>query len=176
MKRFAIALLAAVVFLPPLSAAPVLYSLGFTGPDPLPTAGAFLYDPATGFSNFTVGWAGVTFDLTASANAPSVMTPGLCPASASDHAYGFLIMTQGVTGCDAQYGWAAFSVGGALFSFLVANTYGQEFIGAMSADLANGIYMVQGSWTATAVPEPATWAAVLLGAAALAVRAFRRAR
>jgi hypothetical protein len=48
------------------------YDISFTGSSPLPTSGSFTYDSTNpNFSNFTVVWDGISFDLTASANNPA---------------------------------------------------------------------------------------------------------
>jgi len=55
-------------------AEPIQYTLGFTDDSGVsPTAGSFTYDPATNtFTNFTVTWDGVVWNLTASANSPII--------------------------------------------------------------------------------------------------------
>jgi hypothetical protein len=52
-------------------AAPISYTIDFTGGTPLPTSGSFKYDPTTpNFTDFLVQWNGVLYDLTNLANAP----------------------------------------------------------------------------------------------------------
>src|SRR5665213_2302814 len=52
------------------------YDVDFLGDGTLPTQGSFTYDSVVpSFSNFTVTWNGVLFDLTASANAPMLNPP-----------------------------------------------------------------------------------------------------
>ena len=50
------------------------YNITFTGGSPNPTMGSFTYDSTNPqFSNYTVIWDGITFDLTSSANSPTII-------------------------------------------------------------------------------------------------------
>src|SRR5579862_2814316 len=62
----------------PVMASPISYTMGFTLQNGIaPTAGSFIYDPATGtFSSFTVTWDGDVWNLTSSANNPTISSPG----------------------------------------------------------------------------------------------------
>ena len=65
------------------SAGPILYNINFTTASGIaPTSGSFLYDDAAAnpFASFLVVWNGMSFDLTASANHPTV-TNGCDPAT-----------------------------------------------------------------------------------------------
>jgi hypothetical protein len=75
---------------------------------PAPT-GSFTYDSTVpGFTNFLVTWDGNTYDLTASANSPTLHQSG-CTGEASTPAFGFAIISQALTGCSGpvNYGWQA---------------------------------------------------------------------
>lgn len=140
-----------------------------------------------GFSDFFVSWNGVTFDLTAAANAPTLaQDPATgCDSAASDHAYGFLFISQTATGCDApaQYAWSGLHFGGsaAQFFFILSVTNGasapQDTIGAMvtsDVPLTPSMDFGSGGWTVSAVPEPSTLALGLI--AVLFLAAVRRPR
>jgi hypothetical protein len=80
------------------------YTINFTGSSILPTSGSFTYDSAMpGLSNFIVVWDGFTFNLTSSANNPTVVPPlpGCVPAGAGP-AESFALLS----GC-ASGTWAA---------------------------------------------------------------------
>ncbi len=52
------------------------YDITFSGTGLNPTAGSFTYDSTNpSFSDFTVTWDGILFNLTAAANAPSITAP-----------------------------------------------------------------------------------------------------
>jgi len=71
----------------PVSASVMHYNVSFAGDGSrvsiLPTAGSFDYDAAhPTFSNFIVVWNGVPFDLTSSANSPSIFgSPTTCTST-----------------------------------------------------------------------------------------------
>ena len=65
----------ATIFAPAAIAGPIQYTITFTATSgPAPTAGSFSYDSSqqlgSPFSSFLVTWDSITFDVTASANAP----------------------------------------------------------------------------------------------------------
>jgi hypothetical protein len=86
-------------FLTPAAAERMHYKIAFALGQP--TGGSFDYDPGQGtvtnpdpnpFSNFKVHWNGRVYDLTASANAPSVTaTPTSCPLTSA--ALSFALLT-----------------------------------------------------------------------------------
>src|SRR5581483_316518 len=82
----------------------IVFNIKYGGPTP---TGSFVYDPATGFSNFIVQWNGLTYNLTAPANNPiangSVTTA--C-SGVSGPALGWAIMSQTVSGCASLNNYA----------------------------------------------------------------------
>src|SRR5690242_5091127 len=67
------AVVLASCFAPGVSADIITYNIIFTATEgPVPTAGSFTYNSTTpGFTNFTVTYNGVVFDLTDNANNPN---------------------------------------------------------------------------------------------------------
>src|SRR5215831_7688655 len=71
----------------PVTASVMHYNISFAGVADLvsilPTAGSFDYDAAhPTFTNFVVVWNGVPFDLTSSANSPSIFgSPTTCTST-----------------------------------------------------------------------------------------------
>jgi hypothetical protein len=88
--------LAAVFAAAPLAAAPTHYDFSFTlaSGSIAPTSGVFDYDSSTQvFTDFVVRWNGLTFDLTAAANAPIVLGtiyPAQCGVTGAALAFAFL--------------------------------------------------------------------------------------
>jgi hypothetical protein len=109
------------------------YTINFTTTStlgsPLPVAGGFFtYDSSNPkFSNFLVNWNGEVYDLTAAANAPAIGGSG-CTGEAATPAFGFMIMSQTLTGCaqtqTANYLWVGILSAGPSppdsFTFVVA--------------------------------------------------------
>ncbi len=91
---FIAAILIAAAGAPASLAAPVTYGINFTATEGMaPEAGSFTYDAATElFSNFTVNWGGEIFDLTASANAPSIVGTVACVHGLSGAAATFTLL------------------------------------------------------------------------------------
>jgi hypothetical protein len=91
-----IALLAFIGALPAYSQT-AHYAIEFTSTSTgAPTAtGSFDYDNTTSlFSNFTVVWDSITYDLTDDANAPSTTTPLFCTGGYTGAAASFYFLTQ----------------------------------------------------------------------------------
>ena len=186
MKRLFVALISIGCCCLPAAGSEVTYHVGFTGGSVMSTAvpsGSFAYDPSAGFSDFFVNWDGVTFDLTSAANAPGLATdpPTGCTSAASDHAYGFLLMSQTAAGCTvpAQYAWSGmyFGEAGAQFTFILNVTSGlsvaQDEISAMVFSAVPESPMMDfggGGWeiTEAGVPEPSTLAMGVAAALGLA--------
>ena len=94
MKHIGVGLLAAAIFVTPLVAGPVTYTVNLPGNSPAGSSGQFTYD-GTMFTNFIVDWNGNAFDLTPSANNPTLVNAGAtCLAGYSGPQFGFAIMTQ----------------------------------------------------------------------------------
>ena len=125
------------------ASASTLYNITFAkdngaGPD---ASGSFTYDVTTGFSNFIVVWSGFPFDLTASANAPTLGGGNShCAGRASTAAYSFFMLQQSTTGCDSGtfYFWQGNEFGTtAQFNFS-QSVSGDEII-KVSSNIGNGI-------------------------------------
>jgi hypothetical protein len=85
-----IALVFAAIGAPNAHADVTEYTINFTGGSPNPTSGSFDFDnnPAdlTPFSDFTVVWEGLTFDLTSAANSAFVYGVPPCISAAGAQA------------------------------------------------------------------------------------------
>lgn len=158
---------------------------------PSPVSGSFTFDSTIPqFSNFLVSWDGVTFDLTAAANAP--LTPPLgspstgCTGESSTPAYGFVLMSQTAAGCNGAtvYAWRGDKNTGATtaeFRFGLLTAAPTGLITGFDAIHACGPAgclapgpedNAHGTWLITPVPEPAS--ALLFAAGLLALRSARR--
>jgi hypothetical protein len=126
-----------------------------TSGSPAPVSGDFYWD-GTSFSNFLVTWNGVTFDLTSSANAPTINVGSGCAGAASTPAYGFLMMSENCPG--ASYGWTAQSL--PFVSFFSFGENGNMIFGpgAISATAS-----ASGTWNIAQMPEPGTLGMLGLG-------------
>lgn len=148
-----------------------------------PSAGSFTYDGST-FTNFTVTWEGLTFDLTAAANAPFIDGEG-CDSEASNPQFGFVLMSQAATNCASN---SAYSWGGndlppssgnqtAFFFTLQNGLSAQDTIqsGGQAGNTVDTQVQASGTWTITAeTPEPASFGLVLLGTLAVGLRRYSR--
>jgi len=164
------------------------YAITFTldpGYTPLPASGSFTYDSTNPqFSNFLVSWAGVTFDLTAVANAPHVTGLSGCTGEASTPSFGFTIISQSASGCSSPVGyyWAGLFLDGGYgeFAFGLYNSVSGSsedfFTGvppftAHSDSTATGVWSISPTSTVT-TPEPSAF--VLLGLGMFALPGIRR--
>ncbi len=178
MRRLTLLFLTLVTCSAPIWAAATTYDINFTltSGTPAPTAGSFTYDPAVGFSNFTVDWNGLTFDLTAAANTilvDSFVGTG-CDSESSTPQYAFLVLTKDLTGCSPTYTWAAggSSGGGLTFVFGVSDGPGSDTFRTTDPYPPDGGLFVEGDWSLTEVqastPEPTSLALTFLAGLALA--------
>lgn len=147
----------------PMLGAPIDYTMAFTGgyygfsgpliPD-APQSGSFTYDPASGFSNFVVLWQGLSFDLTAAANATPVTE---FAALTTNNQWG------------AVESFPIFSLPGTLILNIGPFAGGPD-ISATAQFPGSGIggaIAISGTYTLTAAPEPDTLKTLSLGALAL---------
>jgi hypothetical protein len=98
MKNLTALLLVAAM---PLAAGSIEYTIDVPGvPSSLLSSATFTYDGSR-FTDFIVVWRGDTFDLTASANAPTfVNAPASCYSGYSGPQLGFALMTQALPSCN----------------------------------------------------------------------------
>jgi hypothetical protein len=155
------------------------YTINFEGTGTLPTAGSFTYDPDTsGFTNFFVTWIGLSFDLTSSANAPS-MSPTIpsCLTGLSGGAASFALLSGA---CSAFWGATSEEIVTANFSFHTED--GSNFLNVFDNLTIPFDFqpMTQafGGWTITAeatpVPEPSSL--IFFSASLLSVAFMARKR
>ncbi len=204
MKVLALVLLAAAI---PAPAAPITYSITFTytATEAVDYSGdyiaglyapfgSFTYDPAnvgSEFSNFVVYWGNATYDFTSSANSPALAPDPVtgCSSAVPGQAYGFALLTQGVTGCDApSFVWSG-TYYGASYSTLFFILGVQVSPSSIAQDEIQGADFTlsdpsvfyesaQGTWSLDQVPEPGTLLTMLVGALGVAgigtVRTIRR--
>jgi hypothetical protein len=91
-----------------LLAAPVTYDITFAATQGIaPAEGSFAYDSASqSFSNFEITWQGLVFDLTASANAPTIAGSVPCLNGLSGPAATFALLDGkcGTTSTNSRWG------------------------------------------------------------------------
>lgn len=157
------------------------YNIQFTttSGSPAPTSGSFFYDPDVPvFSNFFVVWNTITFDMTAAANAPSIVL-GTCNTAGNGAAdtLDFLLHQNCGSG---QYsnGWRGFGDDiGSEFTFGRSDdgSFPTNAISVSARGLSPDNYTdAEGTFSIrlaeAPVPEPATLSMLTAAAALLAVR------
>ncbi len=163
------------------TAAPVTYTINFTGNGLLPTFGQFTYNdmaaPGAAFSDFFVVWNGLTFGLTASANAPATL--GDCTPPSAPATFSFL---DGETPCTLNApriwtGIAASTIDVAVFH-LTSSVTGHSIDLIRTWDPAYGRSgHGQGTFTiSTPIPEPSTMSLALTGWVGAAFLSWKRRR
>jgi hypothetical protein len=161
-----------------------LYEINFSGATPLPTSGSFVYNPVTStFSNFTVTWDGLTFDLTTPANTPTISVAApTCVGTGSGGSQTFAMLSGACDGVSNEATtWIAQDSSG-ISSFeidtqlTISNPNGfvndTLYIAADSSGQGSGGNPV-GSFTITAVPEPSAAGLLMIGLALIAVRSWK---
>lgn len=156
------------------TAAPILYNINFTTTSGIaPTTGSFTYDSAIpAFTSFTVVWNGLTFDLTSSANTPFL--DGACDTPAADPGDLFRILS-GECGTNEKAWYAIVGGGFATYTQIGDFTYPDlGYANAYLPTLPNAIQQGgQGTYTISAVPEPASIVSAVIGGILLAWRVRR---
>jgi hypothetical protein len=187
-------LFAAALGAPVAEATPIEYTINFSlisGTEP--TAGSFTYDSATTtFTNFTVTWDGLVWNLTSGANSPFISSPApACLGGLTGAAAAFAQLDRVCFGASNPGGSNQW-VGNpepppetdSVFRFLTAGGSGSEIeiLGTPQADPTGDTGTGQWSITAISTPEPSTFIpllATLLSAALVArkrsARGLRRA-
>jgi len=152
------------------------YEINFSGSNPLPTSGTFTYDPTTAtFSDFTVIWDGLTFDLTNSANNPAIGNAApACVGSGTPGSQTFALLSGACDGPAQEFtGWEALDDSGVSYlDFETEIINGIYFDSLTDSGLNQGqgsTGFTTGSFSITAVPEPSTTGMVICGLALVAL-------
>jgi PEP-CTERM motif len=161
------------------TAAPILYSINFSGGPTLPSAGSFFYDSGTRqFSSFGVVWNGLNLDLTSSANSPVI--DGACASAAPDSEDYFNYLSG--SGC-ASTSWLVVGQQSLppsdLFRLGVLAPLGSAYAQTFGPGSGTAGLLAGGSFTIRAmppgtVPEPTSLGLALVGIGALAWRLGKR--
>ena len=156
------------------------YDINFSGGAPNPTSGSFTYDSTSpAFTNFLVIDNGITYDLTASANAPFVGGGTGCAGEASTPAYGFAIISESLSGCSATPTYVWYIGSGTTFTFDGFDSGAQgDSIFSVPTGSTGGT--PSAAWTITAVaaiPEVSSFTLTLIGCLSIvSIVLFRRKR
>jgi len=164
-----------------LTASPVTYNINFTGTGLLPTSGQFTYDamgvPGSAFSDFTVVWNSISFDLTAVANAPQHTFGACAGATPAD----VLLLIGGDTPCVAGIAqwYGGTYTGISIFGFSESDANNNELLFDelnTTTPGALGQYTGTSTITTAAVPEPSTMSLALTGCGGAAFLSWKRRR
>lgn len=163
-----------------LTAAPITYTINFDilNGAPIAPSGQFTYDVGaplgSQFSNFTVTWRDDTFDLTTTANAPTLMGSGILPNpcfASADSAGVFEALANPSNCAPLSSGWIAQAAAAndEFAWFLIPKSFAPTlfFDDLNVSGSATSIVDSSGSWTVTATPEPSTFGIVMFGLCAL---------
>jgi hypothetical protein len=163
--------LSSTLFLLAISAAPagastITYNILFGGSD-APTQGTFTWNNVTDtFSNFTVTWNGTTFNLTASANSPTISPTDTCTGGATGAIAAFDLLNPPCTGSDPTTNTVWYGSGSTIFE--VTDNFnaksGWTCIETGDSDCSGNAVAPGGILGIDPVPEPTTLALVLMGA------------
>lgn len=160
-------LFATAVFALPTLAFSSTYDMTFTGGVYLnlegnvlplaPQSGSFNYDPQSGFSNFVIQYQGESFDLTASANAPTLCNPSGQNCSSGNAASTFTLLTEQ----PSWYSFETYSGGAVVTELSLANSISATapvFPGFIIGDSPrSGVFTLSGTTASdpgTPTPDP----------------------
>jgi hypothetical protein len=192
-RRLAIAILFVAVCVPIAEAGPIHYTITFAGGPILPASGSFNYDPVSPqFTDFLVVWHGATFDLTPSANSPSIagyhmdeVLPGLGARATFEMLSGFPSTLGDAWNVAWDGAWAdSYGVGKFSFNAWRAVEWDNQRIdvgadyGRWPDPVTYGtIGRAGGSWSidAQGVPDPGS-TLLLFGTGLVGLRAWRKRR
>ena len=172
------------------SAAPITYNFDFTNTagSLSPNSGSFSFDPTSNqFTAFQVEWNGGTFNLTGSANDPS-MDPGFPCDTGSNRVHFYNVLVNGCTaGVAAQWSGISQGAGGSSHNFAMgfSTVSGEASVtvyelgtpsssSVSTAEIVFGSFKVVPSSPSSDIPEPNTVLLVPVGGAMLL--ALRRRR
>jgi hypothetical protein len=164
----------------PALAAPLYYTIDSTILSThdiyAPMTGSFDYDPTLtdSFTNFTVGWDGLTFDLTASANNPTLYAASTCIGGATGAAATFAFLNCG-NGA-AWYAAEDTTTGIGFVTLIGRDTPGGANTATIQAgpSLSDSNIADSGTFTiAQAVPEPRSYALMLIGLCVLTGKRYQ---
>jgi hypothetical protein len=161
-------------------ASPVLYDIDFTAFNfmgPAPTSASFDFDASAAagsqFSDFTVVWQGITFDLTAAANNPVARDSITSACIPSLDSAGFFAGLLNPSNCfSLSTTWDANAFPGGMASFGI-ETDAPSDANSLQVDVQESTTYSgsgessQGRWTITATPEPSASPVLLMAAVAL---------
>lgn len=169
-KVLTLFLLSAAGLVSRANAATILYNINFgTAISGMaPTSGSFDYDSlaplGNQFSNFIVVWDGLSFNVTANANTPTLNSAGSCTTSGFTSAtvFSFLDQTPECPSAPNTYTWQVIATGGpdAQINFFDTNQAGtgdvelsDALVSTLIGPYSSGYYTI----TPAATPEPSTF-------------------